>query len=170
MSRSTSFGNGLGCLSVLWCGLVFAVGCGGSSGVDEQPCEGDACEPVPDGPCSVGGVSHESGTTGIAASDGCNTCSCQDGQLECTLIGCDVATCSYEGREYSEGASFPSADGCNTCTCSEGGVACTERGCLPDAPTCTYQGASVAEGQSRAAGDGCNTCTCQNGQMLCSAR
>ena len=172
MSRSTSFRNGLGCLSVLCCGWAFAVGCGGSSGIDE-PCdgdEGDACEPVPDAPCSLDGVSYESGATGIPASDGCNTCGCQDGQLACTLIACDVGTCTYEGRGYSEGASFTSADGCNTCTCSQGSVACTERACLPDAPTCMYQGDSFSNGESRAAGDGCNTCTCQNGQMLCSAR
>ncbi len=168
MSRSTSFRNGLGCLSVLLSAFAFGVGCGGSSGVDE-PCEGAACEPVPDAPCSVGGVSHASGATGIPASDGCNTCSCQDGQLACTLIGCDVATCDYEGRAYTEGASFTSADGCNTCTCTRGGVACTERACLPDAPSCTHQGEPLSDGESRPAGDGCNTCTCQNGQMLCSA-
>lgn len=56
---------------------------------------GSAGEPA-SGACEVGGVSYESGATGIPAEDGCNTCSCSDGTLECTLIACpaeDPATC-----------------------------------------------------------------------------
>lgn len=37
--------------------------------------------------------------------------------------------CSYGGKEYPIGASFPSQDGCNTCSCDMGGVACTEKAC-----------------------------------------
>jgi hypothetical protein len=46
------------------------------------------------------------------------------------------AACSYGGKSYAAGQSFPSADGCNSCSCSaNGGVACTERACLPDGGT-----------------------------------
>src|SRR6266478_6160345 len=48
--------------------------------------------------------------------------------------GSPAASCSYGGKSYSVGQSFPSTDGCNSCSCSAGGaVACTERACLPDA-------------------------------------
>jgi hypothetical protein len=47
-----------------------------------------------------------------------------------------AVACSYGGKTYEGGASFPSADGCNTCSCApSGAVACTERACAcnPDA-------------------------------------
>ncbi|HXI55960.1 MAG TPA: hypothetical protein VNO55_07870 [Polyangia bacterium] len=44
--------------------------------------------------------------------------------------------CSYGGKSYAAGQSFPSTDGRNSCSCSaNGGVACTERACLPDGST-----------------------------------
>ena len=42
--------------------------------------------------------------------------------------------CSYGGKSYKAGASFPSTDGCNTCSCDiSGSVACTLMACLGDA-------------------------------------
>jgi hypothetical protein len=40
--------------------------------------------------------------------------------------------CSYDGKTYDDGDSFPSTDGCNTCSCEAGSVLCTEKGC----PSC----------------------------------
>jgi hypothetical protein len=44
------------------------------------------------------------------------------------------ATCSYAGKAYHAGASFPAMDGCNTCACTSSGVVdCTLMACLGDA-------------------------------------
>jgi hypothetical protein len=43
-------------------------------------------------------------------------------------------TCSYAGKTYGAGTSFPSTDGCNTCSCdTSGAVECTLVACLGDA-------------------------------------
>jgi len=78
--------------------------------------------------CLYEGERHKDGAS-FAASDGCNTCSCDNGAVGCTLIGCG-GQCFYEGKYYQSGDSFPAADGCNTCGCSaDGSVGCTEIGC-----------------------------------------
>jgi hypothetical protein len=46
-----------------------------------------------------------------------------------TIKSTAPVTCSYNGKTYSDGASFPSTDGCNTCTCSASGVGCTKKAC-----------------------------------------
>jgi hypothetical protein len=44
-----------------------------------------------------------------------------------------VGTCSYGGKTYRAGDSFPSSDGCNSCSCgADGLVACTLRACACD--------------------------------------
>ena len=50
-------------------------------------------------------------------------------------VGCSKEdTCSYAGKNYNSGASFPSTDGCNTCTCEASrGIDCTLAACLGDA-------------------------------------
>lgn len=64
---------------------------------------------------------------------------CNLHQLGCT--GSDPGTCSYSGRGYHVGDTFPSEDGCNSCSCvAGGGVACTERACLSDGGTRTDGG------------------------------
>jgi hypothetical protein len=49
--------------------------------------------------------------------------------------GCSgsAGTCSYGGKAYEHGKSFPADDGCNTCSCTATGVACTLRACQSDA-------------------------------------
>lgn len=60
-------------------------------------------------------------------------------QLGCT--GSVPGTCSYNGRIYYVGDTFPSEDSCNSCGCSAGGgVACTKRACLSDGGTGTDGG------------------------------
>lgn len=75
--------------------------------------------------------------------------------------------CSYGGKQYPPGESFPAGDGCNTCWCEPGGgVACT----LMDCPSgCIHNGKAYQPGESFPAGDGCNTCTCSaDGMVACS--
>lgn len=75
--------------------------------------------------------------------------------------------CTYEGKHYALGDSFPASDGCNTCSCSESGeVACTLIGCVDE---CTDEnGQTHAIGDTFPSPDGCNTCTClDNGSIGC---
>jgi Pacifastin inhibitor (LCMII) len=103
-----------------------------------------ACTSSTDTPsaCAYGGRSYASGTS-FPSSDGCNTCSCQDGAVACTLRACadggqDAAgdggvTCVYGGVVYHPGDAFPAGDGCNRCSCLATGVAaCTKIACQAD--------------------------------------
>jgi hypothetical protein len=113
-----------------------------------------AC-PGEDPPCLHEGQAHEIGAS-FPAADGCNTCSCTEEGVACTLIAClpkpqpdagagdagpAPVSCEHGGKTYADGESFPSTDGCNTCTCSQAGVACTKRACLPPKP-CVRTGCS----------------------------
>ncbi|XP_056003662.1 papilin-like [Ostrea edulis] len=62
------------------------------------------------------------------------------GDQKCCSYGCGCRTrcvspekkrvCTYNGKVYTPGQSFPSTDGCNTCTCrSNGHVTCTRMTC-----------------------------------------
>ena len=72
----------------------------------------------------MGGVTYADGTGGIAAPDGCNTCSCTDGNLACTKIACASKTCggivgfvcaADEYCPWTEGQSCGAADATSTC-------------------------------------------------------
>lgn len=65
---------------------------------------------------------------------------CPDG-FTCVLEGsypdaggsCQPVSCTYAGKQYAPGDSFPATDGCNTCTCTDDGhIACTEIYCQCD--------------------------------------
>ncbi len=132
--------------------------------------------------CSYAGASYRAGER-FAATDGCNSCSCEEnGRIACTLIGCVAPGCLVGGRRYATGESFPSSDGCNTCTCMPAGVACTERACFDagsdasaDAPAdapraCSYGGSTYPDGATFPATDGCNTCACTAGSVACTKK
>ncbi|RJO68107.1 MAG: hypothetical protein C4523_07780 [Myxococcales bacterium] len=101
------------------------------------------------------------------ADDGCNACTCENGQWACTLIGCeDPAACAADcpdgcpAPEYR----FCGEDGelyCNECVMACYGVAEAD-----DPSTC---GSECEEGDQRPADDGCNTCDCINGEWACTA-
>jgi hypothetical protein len=62
--------------------------------------------------------------------------------------------CTYEGKSYASGATFPAGDGCNTCSCQDGSVACTLVGCV-DAGTDGSPGCRDSSGKATACpGDG----------------
>lgn len=88
-----------------------------------------ASEPVIDPQdCVYGGHVIPHGQT-VLAVDGCNKCSCFDGQLVCTAMACDEG-CLYDERRYPTGATFEASDGCNSCMCLyHGKVACTDYQC-----------------------------------------
>ena len=98
------------------------VACGGqSSRRDERGLGGEG------GTTSVGGTAGtlggtDGGTIGVGGTVG-------SGGTDC--IDCPPRPCTYAGRQYAVGESFPSDDGCNTCTCTEQGIGCTTIAC-PD--------------------------------------
>ena len=111
----------------------------------------------PGGPCGENGACVDAGPLCAngetkPAGDGCNTCSCLDGQWACTLLGCPTPECAT-------GQTKPADDGCNTCSCAEGKWACTMRPC--PTPTCI-------DGQTMAAG--CNNCQCSGGEWVCTGQ
>lgn len=66
------------------------------------------------------------GTTGgpVCADNGRGTCGWM-------MRSC---TCSYGGKTFQAGDSFPASDGCNTCSCgNDGQTSCTKRACSVDA-------------------------------------
>jgi hypothetical protein len=79
-------------ISLAVCGVIAA--CGGNT--DSEPSSGASCE--------IGGVVHEDGATWDDA-DGCNGCSCSDGQAVCTARYCgdpDAPTCSDVRAQAAE--------------------------------------------------------------------
>ncbi|HEX2873002.1 MAG TPA: hypothetical protein VHP33_17190 [Polyangiaceae bacterium] len=74
--------------------------------------------------CEVNGNTYKNGTS-FKTPDGCNSCSCEDGEVSCTLRGCSVASCSYDGETYDVGEEFTTADG-SVCVCaSNDSIECT---------------------------------------------
>jgi hypothetical protein len=83
----------------------------------EGPCEtaGQSCE--------VNGVTYPDGSSGIPAPDGCNICSCIDGNLACTKRACVETACGARlgdtcgSNEYCayEGGDCGFADGTAVC-------------------------------------------------------
>ena len=141
---SGAFRHGGGCFAALLCALGVGVACGASA--DGNDCAGENCPTAPGRQCSIGGVSYANGSSGIPAEDGCNTCSCNAGEISCTERACTTvpAGCSYAGETLASGESRPSADGCDTCSCSNGAMLCTEQW---RAPSC-YSDADCSEGTS----------------------
>jgi hypothetical protein len=101
-------------------------------------CAAIGCPPPPPNRCTVCG-------DGSALRCRIALLPCPDGQVREIVNGCYGACvdrntcgaaadgCSYAGKRYATGESFPDDDGCNTCTCTDGGlIACTEKACLCD--------------------------------------
>ncbi len=79
------------------------------------------------------------------------------------------ATCSYEGKVYLAGKSFPAKDGCNTCGCSQDGkIACTLLVCNGD--TC----GGIAGIACKKVGDFCkyaeSSCNTKDNQGICTTK
>jgi len=125
--------------------------CGGASSSGDEA-----------GTCTVDNAVYGDGDS-FDATDGCNTCACNDGEIVCTNLACGE-DCAYGDEFYDNGESFDADDGCNTCSCVDGNVVCTARACLS---TCTVDGETYAEGATFPAEDGCNTCTCTEGEVAC---
>ncbi|XP_035826566.1 uncharacterized protein LOC101845560 [Aplysia californica] len=110
----------------------------------------------------------------FAGSDLCQICTCKRGSVtcsrkECPLVRCSNPTmppgqccpvcdnkCTFEGREYREGQSFPrpGAD-CSVCVCKDGQISCERPEC--ERLTCTHPAQLPGECCPK-----CNFCLYQN--------
>ncbi len=67
--------------------LLLAAGCGDDDSSAPSPPDGGDDG---GGDCLVEGFAFASGSSGIPAPDGCNTCACERGELVCTTMGCQT--------------------------------------------------------------------------------
>lgn len=100
--------------------------------------------------CTQGDKTYEDGAS-FPAGDGCNSCTCDEGTIACTLIGCDPSpetSCQVDQTVYSHGATnVPDPTSCNTCTCEAGEIIeCTEIHCPEECP------------EGRTLGQDCTSC------------
>ena len=114
--------------------------------------------------CTDNGVAHANGDA-WAASDGCNTSTCNNGVVTSTQRMCtDAGTiaCTYNGTVHANGTTWTCSDGCNTCSCTDGQVGTTLVACLA---SCNDNGTVHPSGSSWTCSDGCNSCSCDNGDI-----
>jgi len=95
-------------------------------------CAGDDDGPV----CSNGGRDFREGDSWTCA-DGCNSCTCADGQVTSTFGSCSgppgpAATklmCADGEFEHSHGSSWACSDGCGMCGCDDGTLVRADSAC-----------------------------------------
>jgi hypothetical protein len=121
-----------------------ALSCG--EGISCGPCQAPLsaycsaagrCEPVYEkqaAGCKANGVVYESGVSGIPDPGSCNECTCEDGQLICTEIGCPKE-CPPDSAYGRQCAKCGPRDDCEV----------VEYGCLPVCEE-TCQGGACVEG------------------------
>lgn len=88
-----------------------------------------------DSSCDGGGRTFAEGDV-WTCSDGCNSCSCNEGQVTSTLIGCpsppgpaaNKLSCWDQNYWQPHGTSWACSD-CDVCSCSDGAVVRTPREC-----------------------------------------
>ena len=109
-----------------------------------------ACDAKTIGDESAGNLTCQDGAMKDAG-DGCNTCTCSDGEWACTEKGCEGCV---------DGDVKEAGDGCNTCTCWDGEWGCTLLGCpATEGGTCgdgLVEGAEECDDGNNVDGDGCS--------------
>jgi hypothetical protein len=151
-------------LPFLALGLTLAA-CGGRG--LENPPPGDGGGP---GSCNDRGTVHANGTS-WACSGGCSTCSCEDGVIASTSIGCEPPPppqpcVVFDGdggtATYASGQSWTNGPCDGQCTCNDGAVICADVACV----MCFDSNLSHPVGSTWLCSDGCGTCTClSNGEI-----
>lgn len=131
--------------------------------------------------CTYNGSAYPTGVT-FRSTDNCNTCSCQGGHAECTLVACvDASTDTTGGGtcfdsngnqimcttiDAGAGDVRPTDGGTTEVGAKDGGGTCFDANgktisCTTDAGvSCKYNGNVYMPGTLFACTDGCNTCGC----------
>lgn len=148
--------------------LLGAAGCGGKSNSSDDPAVGGTAGSSSVGgsgsmprDCQLGGDTYAHGTS-FQAPDGCNTCSCDDGEIGCTEIGCNpVDQCSSISESYQallERAKTCDVHGENECTLLvPSGLAC---GCETFVNPRLFSKGAVAAVTDDFAANGCGQVVC----------
>jgi hypothetical protein len=117
-------------------------------------------EPPPPPPagasCDVAGQTFPDGSP-VPSGDSCNSCSCGDGSVICTLALCEPVNCAAF-IEQSDGvcSRFP-LDPCIS----------QDPDCSSDAGSCEAAGQTFPDGSAVPSGDSCNSCSCGDGSVIC---
>ncbi|KAK3570578.1 hypothetical protein QTP86_022525 [Hemibagrus guttatus] len=104
--------------------------------------------------CSACGVDRHIHNVSYSTADGCQTCSCTNGEVSCVDVqrcpqtcqngvkppfgSCcrDCSRCEHQGEVIPDGVTFPAReDPCKLCVCSGGNVVCSSPSC--PAPDCS---------------------------------
>lgn len=148
--------------------LLGVASCGGkSSGSDDRGGSGEAGSSTVGGSgtkprdCQMGSETHKNGES-FKAPDGCNTCSCDDGEIACTLIGCNpVDQCSSLDSSYQallERAKICDVHDANPCTLLvPSGLTC---GCQTFVTPGLFSKGAVAAVTEEFAANGCGQVVC----------
>lgn len=79
--------------------------------------------------CTYGGKIYHHGER-FAALDRCNSCECDNGSVQCTLMAC--ARCYWGNDVYLPGETVDTAGGCQVCSCGgRTGFDCSMQACEP---------------------------------------
>jgi hypothetical protein len=112
--------------------------------------------PEPGQSCEAAGQTFPDGS-GVPSGDSCNTCSCADGSVVCTLALCEPVFCALFVEE-SDGvcSRFPN-DPCIS----------QDPDCVDDGGSCEAAGQTFPNGSDVPSGDSCNSCGCNDGSVTC---
>jgi hypothetical protein len=116
-------------------------------------------EPQPEPPaesCEVAGQTFADGDA-VPSGDSCNSCSCSDGSVNCTLVACEPVFCAaFVENPDGVCSRFP-LDPCIS----------QDPDCVPTGGACEVAGEVFPDGSEVPSGDECNTCTCTDGNVGC---
>jgi hypothetical protein len=115
--------------------------------------------PEPGQSCEAAGQTFADGS-GVPSGDSCNTCSCADGSVLCTLALCEPVVCALF-VEQADGvcSRFPLDP------CISQDPDCVGDG--DDAGSCDAAGQTFPNGSAVPSGDECNSCGCNDGSVTC---
>jgi hypothetical protein len=113
-------------------------------------------EPPAGQTCDAAGQSFPDGSA-VPSGDSCNSCSCADGSVVCTLALCEPVACAAF-LELSDGvcSRFP-LDPCIS----------QDPDCSLDTGSCDAAGQTFPDGSPVPSGDSCNSCSCSDGSVIC---
>ncbi|XP_053260630.1 kielin/chordin-like protein [Podarcis raffonei] len=175
----------------------------------KKPCYKAGCSHPVRGPGQCCPVCHGCSYNGVTVSNGqsfadpgdplCSQCTCKAGSVQCLKKLCPPAPCAYpvpgpcscplcqgcsfQGREYGEGDSFPAPNKpCEECRCLRGDVSCRPTLCptarcphpsrdpcgCPTCDSCSFHGRDCLDGERFPdPRDPCNQCQCSAGTVTC---